>query len=107
MRLSLLGGSERMTARAALACGLVSEVLPQYELMPRARALASMIAAHSPTALARTKQAIRESLDTGLGHALDRAWDTIQEHNGHPDVKEGPEALMQKRRPHWAPYEGS
>jgi E-phenylitaconyl-CoA hydratase len=65
MRLALLGGSERMTAQQALQLGLVGEVLPRQELMPRARELAGRIAAHAPTALARSKQAIWQSLDLG------------------------------------------
>jgi len=104
LRMTLLGGSERIDARQALAFGLVGEVLPPDQLLPRARELAAKIAEHSPAALARSKQAIWESLDVGLDEALSRTWKLIHEHIGHPDLDEGSRAFVEKRRPRWAPY---
>lgn len=106
LRMALLGGSERMTAQQALAFGLVGEVVPQEQLLPRARELAAKIAEHSPTALARSKQAIWESLDTGLHDGLDRTWRLIREHSAHPDLDEGTKAFVEKRKPRWAPFTG-
>jgi enoyl-CoA hydratase/carnithine racemase len=106
LRMALLGGAERMTAQQALALGLVGEVLPRERLLPRARELAAKIAEHSPTALARSKQAIWASLDTGLQDALDRAEQIIEAHGGHPDLPEGSRAFVEKRKPRWAPYTG-
>jgi enoyl-CoA hydratase/carnithine racemase len=103
LRMALLGGSERLDARGALEIGLVGEVVPAAQLLPRARELAAKIAEHSPTALARTKRAIWESLDVGLDAALDRTWKLVQEHNDHPDLAEGARAFVEKRRPRWAP----
>ena len=104
MRLALLGGGERMSAQQALSLGLVGEVVPMDRLMPRARELARIIAANSPTALARSKQAIWESLDVGLGEALKNTWELIRSHARHPDHREGPRAMVEKREPRWAPY---
>ncbi len=104
LRMALLGGSERIDARQALAWGLVGEVLPPAQLLPRARELAAKIAEHSPAALARTKQAIWESLDVGLDEALGRTWKLIHDYIGHPDLDEGSRAFVEKRRPRWAPY---
>jgi enoyl-CoA hydratase/carnithine racemase len=104
LRMALLGGSERMDAKRAYELGLVGEVLPAEQLMPRARELAAQIAKHSPTALARSKQAIWESLDVGLEEALDRTWEVIQKHNEHPDLAEGSQAFVERRKPRWAPY---
>ncbi len=106
LRMALLGGSERMDARQALALGLVGEVLPADALMPRARELAAKIAEHSPTALARTKRAIWEGLEVGLDDALERTWKEIQDHTAHPDLDEGTVAFVEKRKPRWAPYTG-
>ena len=106
LRLALLGGAERMTAQQALALGLVGEVVPADRLLPRARELAAKIAQHSPTALARSKRAIWESLDRGLADAIDHAERIIQRHDGHPDMAEGSRAFLDKRKPRWAPYTG-
>ena len=105
MRLSLMGGSERMGADEALRLGMVGEVVPMAELLPRAIEVAKKIAAHSPTALARTKQTLYESLDLGLEDALANTWKMISLHTTHPDQAEGPRARMQKREPNWGPYD--
>jgi len=102
--MALLGGSERMGAEEARAVGLVGEVLPRDRLLPRAHELAAKIAQHSPTALARTKRAIWESLDKGLDEALEDTWKQIQDHTAHPDLDEGPRAFVEKRKPRWAPF---
>jgi E-phenylitaconyl-CoA hydratase len=103
LRMALLGGSERLGARRAYEIGLVGEVVASDVLMLRARELAGAISQHSPTALARTKRAIWESLDVGLDEALDRTWRIIQEHSDHPDLGEGSRAFVEKRRPRWVP----
>jgi len=91
LRLALLGGSERMSAQEALRVGLVGEVLPAAQLLPRAQELAAKIAQHSPAALMRTKQAIWESLDVGLHAGLARAWEVIGHHGaGHVILRAAP-----------------
>jgi (E)-benzylidenesuccinyl-CoA hydratase len=104
LRMALLGGSERMGAAEAKAIGLVGEVLPAADLLPRARELAAKIAEHSPAALARTKRAIWESLDRGLQDGLHHAWAIIAEHGAGPDMLEGARAFVEKRKPRWVPY---
>src|SRR5262245_54176198 len=104
LRMSLLGGSERMTAADAQRLGLVGEVLPLPNLLPRARDLAAKIAQHSPAALARTKRAIWESLDRGLHDGLRNAWRLIAEQSKGSDPLEGATAFVEKRKPRWAPY---
>ena len=106
-RLALLGKHGRITAREALEIGLVGEVVPAPELMPRARETAAQIAQHSPTALARTKRAIWTSLDAGLDEGLDAAHEQVERHLGHPDPVEGSRAFLEKRPARWAPYRGT
>lgn len=106
LRMAFLGGAERMGAAQAMAWGLVGEVLPGEQLIPRAKELAAKIAQHSPTALARTKRAVWESLDRGLEDGLDHAWATVQEHNAHPDLAEGSRAFVEKRAPRWKAWTG-
>jgi enoyl-CoA hydratase/carnithine racemase len=104
LRLALLGGAERMDAQEALRIGLVGEVVPGGDLMSRAWELASKIAKHSPTALARTKRAIWQGLETGLDGAIDNAWKIVGEHNDCPDITEGGLSFMEKRPPKWVPF---
>jgi enoyl-CoA hydratase/carnithine racemase len=107
LRMALLGGGERMDARRARELGLVGEVVPGEQVLPRARELAAILSEHSPTALALSKRAIWESLDMGLQEALERTWEIIREHARHPDLIEGSVAFVEKRKPRWAPYTGS
>jgi (E)-benzylidenesuccinyl-CoA hydratase len=104
LRMSLLGGAERMSAADAKQIGLVGEVVPLADLLPRARELAAKIAQQSPTALAGTKRAIWESLDRGLQDGLRHAWDLVGEHGASPDPLEGARAFVEKRKPRWSPY---
>ena len=106
-RLALLAKSGRMSAREALELGLVGEVVAPDRLMPRARETAAILAQFSPTALARTKRAIWESLDRGLNDGLDAAHAQVERHLGHPDPVEGSKAFLEKRPPKWAPYRGT
>ncbi|MGB8365936.1 MAG: enoyl-CoA hydratase/isomerase family protein [Rhizomicrobium sp.] len=72
-RYFLLTG-QRLSAQQALDLGVVSEVLPADQLMPRARALANQMAAlprrmlrHTRTVLVRhLRRRLREDLDIGL-----------------------------------------
>ncbi|HQR02777.1 MAG: enoyl-CoA hydratase/isomerase family protein [Proteobacteria bacterium] len=101
LRMALMGGAERVSAVLAERMGLVSEVVPADGLQARALELASAIARHSPAALARTKQAIWQSLDKGLQASLENAWQLIIGHTQHPDFSEGPRAFAEKRPPQW------
>ncbi|NIB38923.1 enoyl-CoA hydratase/isomerase family protein [Pseudomaricurvus alkylphenolicus] len=100
-RLAFLGGDERMSSDEAKSCGLVGEVLDAGQLLDRAMTLASTISRHSPAALARTKKAIWDSLNTGLDQALTDTWESILAHNSHPDSNEGARAFAEKRKPIW------
>jgi enoyl-CoA hydratase/carnithine racemase len=106
-RLALLGKHGRIGAREALEIGLVGEVVPAGDLMSRAREIAAILAGYSPTALARTKRAIWESLDGGLDEGLDAAHRQVEAHLDHPDPIEGAKAFLEKRAPKWQPYRGT
>jgi enoyl-CoA hydratase/carnithine racemase len=75
-RYLLLTGQE-LTARRAHELGVVGEVLPQREVMPRARELAWRLAANNPTLLRATRQVLTRPLkramadDLPLGLALE------------------------------------
>ncbi len=74
LRIALMGDDERVSAHTALRIGLVSEIVdaPGTEaLWARAHELATVIAAHPPSATQGTVKAIWESLDKPYRAALD------------------------------------
>jgi len=63
MRWALLGSEERISAQTALRIGLVTEVVPNDQLYPRAMQLAREIAGRRPNAIQGTVRAMWESRD--------------------------------------------
>jgi enoyl-CoA hydratase/carnithine racemase len=91
-------------AAEALQLGLVNEVAAPDELMSRARAWADQILDCSPVAIRASKDAVMRSLEeTSLSAALAAQWDYpgIQALLASDDIKEGPRAFAEKRKPRW------
>ena len=70
LRMQLLGTYERMSAERALQIGLVSEVVPQAELLDAAGRIAEAIAAQSPSAVQGTIRATWAAHEHGRTAAL-------------------------------------
>ena len=88
-------------AAEALAGGLVSEVVPAEQLLPRARAIAAEFSdGTAPVAIALAR-AMLWRLGNTAGPvdalAVDAAWNIAL--GGGPDVKEGVAAFLEKRSP--------
>lgn len=105
LRLALLGRGERLSAERALALGMIGEIVSPDELRSRARELAATIAKNSPSAMARTKKAIWQSLELPLHAALDGAWQEILTHNEGPDFAEGVASFLERRTPQWKAFD--
>lgn len=103
MRMALVGGRERMTARRACEIGLVSEVTPQDQLQARAREIAGLLLENSPATMMATKRALWEARDFGLAGALAHGREALRAAMEHPDWQEGVRAFREKRVPRWAP----
>ena len=97
--LKLLLTGAIIDAREALRIGLVDEVLPAAELMPRAEALAQEIAANAPLAVAETLRAVDEGIDLPLDLALLREAVRFGHLCGTADKNEGTQAFLAKRPP--------
>jgi enoyl-CoA hydratase len=93
----LLG--EVMDAQAALACGLVSAVVPRAELDAHGRALAERIAAQGPIAVRYAKEAMLRGLDMPLEQALRYETDLTVILQSTADRAEGVRAFLEKRPP--------
>jgi enoyl-CoA hydratase/carnithine racemase len=104
LRMTLLGRAYRLPARRAHELGLVDElVAAPADLRPAAEAMCAALLACSPTALARSKQAVWGSLERGYGDALEHGWSLVRAQWSHPDFVEGGRAFAQKRPPRWNP----
>src|SRR5579863_8838443 len=75
VRMVLLGRHEVIDASQAEQYGLVSEVVPDEELLPRALALADLIARNSPEAVRLSRRAIRDQDARLLGAEPDLGWE--------------------------------
>jgi enoyl-CoA hydratase len=86
-------------ARKALANGLVSEVVPQAELMSAARAMAERVLALSPLALRLAKMSLNLSsqLPLAAGLAYESTAQAIT--FASRDKAEGTSAFLEKRKP--------
>jgi enoyl-CoA hydratase/carnithine racemase len=88
-------------AREALACGLVSRVVPDGELLTAARALAARIAANPPHALRMTKRLLREGRQTSLASLLEFSAGLQALAHATADHKEAVGAFLAKRPPNF------
>jgi enoyl-CoA hydratase len=89
------------TAQEALEMGLLNYVVPREQLMDKAFALASRLAANGPLAVQKVKEGIMRS----SGLPLDRAYQVESEVSAvvmqSKDAREGPRAFKQKRKPNF------
>lgn len=103
MQLALMGKEDgRISAQRAHEIGLVNEVVPKEQLMPRAREIAAGIAKMSPATVQASIKAMWASLDVGLKQANDVAYRYVLQHQlTHPDYHEGMKAFAEGREPQW------
>jgi len=99
--LELIITGSRIDAQTALRYGVVSQVVPLSELMPKAMALAELICQNGPIAVRLAKEAACRGYDMTLEQGLaveqklsDEVWRT-------EDSREGPVAFAQKRKPEY------
>lgn len=95
----LLYTGDAIDAREALRIGLVSDVVPHGELMPRALGLAARIAVNPPLALREMKRALRRTT-FGDPHEIGAATiETIYRLFATEDHREGVRSFLEKRAP--------
>lgn len=81
--------------------GLVTEVVPPESLMDRAREIAAMLLAASPTAVAQTKKLLINFDRVAIRAELEVAIETNADIRATPDFREGVAAFLEKRAPKW------
>jgi crotonobetainyl-CoA hydratase len=94
-----------MDAAEAARWGLVNEIVPASELMPRARALAQMLAEGPPLVFAAIKEVIRDSetlsFHEAIARIMQRGFPTVATLYASDDQLEGARAFAEKRPPVW------
>jgi crotonobetainyl-CoA hydratase len=93
-----------VAAAEGKALGFVHEVVADADLLAAARALAAQICELSPMSIRASKQVVARSLDTAsLRDAYEgqMAHPAVQALWRSEDLREGPMAFAQKRKPEW------
>jgi len=90
---------EAIDAREALACGLVSRVVPADQLLPQARALAAKIAANPGVVMRMTKRLLREGEHASLESLLELSAGYQAIAHKTADHREAVTAFIEKRAP--------
>ncbi|MBI2726724.1 MAG: enoyl-CoA hydratase/isomerase family protein [Polaromonas sp.] len=88
-----------INAQRALQAGLVNEVLPPEQVLPRAMALAAQIAANGPLAVQQVKRTVMAASGASLGEGYAIEDDSRRTVFASADAQEGPRAFMEKRPP--------
>lgn len=93
---------EMIDAKEALACGLVSRVVPDGELLAAARALAEKIAANPPHAVRMTKRLMMEGRNARMDTLLEMAAAMQSLVHATSDHQEAVSAFLEKRPPRFS-----
>jgi enoyl-CoA hydratase len=90
---------KHLSAREALACGLVGHVVPDGHPLAKAREIAQVVCANGPLAIEAITRTLHECDGMELDQALRHEWEYGQAVFASEDAKEGPLAFAQKRKP--------
>lgn len=90
---------EMFDAKTALEYGLVSHVVPDADLMTKAREVAGKIAANPPHAVRMTKRLLREGQTSGLANILEMSAAMQSLAHATRDNDEAIDAFIEKRSP--------
>ncbi|WP_070966885.1 enoyl-CoA hydratase [Vibrio sonorensis] len=93
---------ETLDAERALRIGLTEELVEKGESLSRAIQLADSVAGQSPVSVAACKRLIQAHRHTSHAHALVSERDEFLRLFDSKDQKEGVNAFLEKRQPHWA-----
>jgi enoyl-CoA hydratase/carnithine racemase len=90
---------DTLNAQEALACGLVSRVVPEAELLDAAKALAARIAVNPPYAVRMAKRLLIEGRHSRLDTLLELSASLQALAHATNDHREAVNAFLEKRKP--------
>ena len=93
--------ARRISAQEAHDLGLVNEIVPLSEVLTTAEKWANEILEAAPLSERASKQMAYEGLDWPLSNALQRKYSEENKFLGSSDMREGPLAFSEKRKPNW------
>lgn len=99
MQMVLTG--QRIDARTAVSIGLVTEVVAQTDLLPRAKELARDMGSRAPMAFVAGRDAVLRSTETDLLTGIDYERKLYALCMGTEDAREGMRAYAEKRPPEY------
>ena len=97
----LLLSGETLSAKEALACGLVDRIVKAESLLEATKEMAHQIAEKSPLAIEAIKKMLRSVQSPGLEEAMKKETEMFGELCGTGDKKEGVLSFLEKRKAHF------
>jgi methylglutaconyl-CoA hydratase len=98
---SLLLSGRVLDAQEALAMGLITEVVPEGQLMTRVHELAMLLLKNSPESMSSVKKLLSAFAKDRLDRDLARAMRWNEKIRNSADFREGLSAFLEKRDPAW------
>jgi enoyl-CoA hydratase/carnithine racemase len=95
--LQIILSGAMMTAQEAYRIGLVNEVVPATDLIPRAEAILKQIFANAPVAIRFSLEAVNRGLETSQAEGMALEASLFGLCAGTEDKNEGTQAFLQKR----------
>jgi acetyl-CoA C-acetyltransferase len=102
--MALILTGRRVTAEEGLALGFVNEVVPPNQLLQAARHWASSILECSPMSIRASKEVVMHGLEVASVNEAMAGQDKLPAVRAlfrSDDIREGPQAFAEKRRPNW------
>jgi enoyl-CoA hydratase len=97
--LQLILSGAMISAQEAYRIGLVNEIVPRSELIPRAEAILAQITANAPLAIKFSLEAVNKGLETSLAEGLFLESSLFAICAATEDKKEGTAAFVERRAP--------
>jgi len=91
-------------AEKALAAGIVTEIVPEAELLERARQAAAALAALPPASVQKTKELMKRAMARGVQERITEELQLFGERLRSPEAKEALRAFLEKRKPDFSKF---